>query len=131
MTPLFHRCYIPYVEWEVEFTDEFEEWWDGLNEDEQVDVDAKVMLLQQYGPMLRRPHSDVIASSKHPNMKELIIQHAGKPYRVLYAFDPRRNATLLIGGDKTGDDRWYEKFVPVADKLYDEHLTTLKREGLI
>ncbi|MFQ5777784.1 MAG: type II toxin-antitoxin system RelE/ParE family toxin [Terriglobia bacterium] len=119
------------MEWEVEFTDEFEEWWDGLNEDEQVDVDAKVMLLQQYGPMLRRPHSDVIASSKHLNMKELIIQHAGKPYRVLYAFDPRRNATLLIGGDKTGDDRWYEKFVPVADKLYDEHLTTLKREGLI
>jgi hypothetical protein len=50
---------------------------------------------------------------------------------VLYAFDPRRVAILLIGGDKTGNDRWYEAFVPVADRLYDEHLTTLRREGLI
>jgi hypothetical protein len=64
-------------------------------------------------------------------MKELIIQHAGKPYRVLYAFDPRRCAILLIGGDKTGNKRWYETFVPVADKLYDEHLATLRKEGLI
>jgi len=64
-------------------------------------------------------------------MKELIIQHAGKPYRVLYAFDPRRCAILLIGGDKTGNKRWYEMFVPVADKLYDEHLATLRKEGLI
>jgi hypothetical protein len=62
-------------------------------------------------------------------MKELRIQHAGRPYRVLYAFDPRRSATLLIGGDKTGNDRWYEVFVPVADRLYDEHLATLKQEN--
>ena len=64
-------------------------------------------------------------------MKELIIQHAGRPYRVLYAFDPRRCAILLIGGDKTGNKRWYETFVPVADKLYDKHLATLRKEGLI
>ena len=48
---------------------------------------------------------------------------------MLYAFDPRRNAILLIGGDKTGKDRWYDAFVPIADKLYDEHLAALKREG--
>ena len=119
------------MEWEVEYTDEFEHWWDGLTEDEQVDVGAKARVLQRVGPSLRRPHSDVIGSSRHPNMKELIIQHAGRPYRVLYAFDPRRAAILLIGGDKTGDDRWYEKYVPVADNLYDEHLATLKKEGLI
>jgi hypothetical protein len=59
-------------------------------------------------------------------MKELVIQHRGRPYRVLYAFDPRRSAILLIGGDKT---RWYDTFVPIADKLYDEHLAALKREG--
>lgn len=63
-------------------------------------------------------------------MKEIIIQHAGRPYRVLYAFDPRRCAILLIGGDKTGDNRWYEKFVPVADRLLDEHLAALRKEGL-
>ena len=64
-------------------------------------------------------------------MKELIIQRAGRPYRVLYAFDPRRCAVLLLGGDKTGDSRWYEKFVPTADRLFDEHLDTLRREGWI
>ncbi|HEX5411655.1 MAG TPA: type II toxin-antitoxin system RelE/ParE family toxin [Terriglobia bacterium] len=114
----------------VEFTDEFEEWWEGLSENEQEDVNAKVILLQRFGPALRRPHSGPIASSKHPNMKELIVQHAGRPYRVLYASDPRRCAILLIGGDKTGDDRWYEKFVPTADRLYDEHLAALEKEGL-
>lgn len=55
-------------------------------------------------------------------MRELRIQHRGAPYRVLYAFDPRRRAILLIGGFKMGDDRWYEKMVPIADDLYDEHL---------
>jgi hypothetical protein len=50
---------------------------------------------------------------------------------VLYAFDPRRAAILLLGGDKTGNDRWYEQQVPVADKLYDEHLRQLEQEGLI
>ena len=119
------------MEWEIEFTDEFERWWNALSEDEQVDVNAKVMLLQRFGPALRRPHTDVIASSRHNHMKELIIQHAGRPYRALYAFDPRRCAMLLIGGDKTGDDRWYETFVPIADKLYDEHLAALRREGAI
>ena len=59
-------------------------------------------------------------------MRELRIQHAGRPYRVLYAFDPRRNALLLIGGDKTGNDRWYEVFVPIADALYQKHLEELE-----
>jgi len=63
-------------------------------------------------------------------MRELGIQHAGDPYRVLYAFDPRRTAILLLGGNKSGNDRWYEEYVPIADKLYDEHIETLKREGL-
>lgn len=64
-------------------------------------------------------------------MRELRIQHAGNPYRVLYAFDPKRTAILLLGGNKSGNDRWYEEYIPIADKLYYEHLETLKREGLI
>lgn len=91
-------------EWEVEYTDEFGGWWDGLTEAEQVSVNAKVLLLQRFGPALSRPHADVIHSSRHPHRKELIVQHAGRPYRVLYAFDPRRTAILLMGGDKTGND---------------------------
>ena len=119
------------MEWEVEYTDQFYEWWDGLTKAEQEDIRAKVIMLRQFGPTLRRPHSDVVASSRHPNMKELRIQHSGNLYRVLYAFDPRRCAILLIGGDKTGVDGWYRTFVPIADMLYDEHIETLKREGLI
>ena len=64
-------------------------------------------------------------------MRELRIQYEGEPYRILYAFDPVRSAILLIGGNKKGNDRWYPEFVPIADRLYDEHLTELKNEGLI
>ncbi len=64
-------------------------------------------------------------------MRELRVQSAGKPIRIFYAFDPRRTAILLIGGDKTGDDRFYRRFVPQADRLYDEHLRELKDEGEI
>lgn len=129
MTGQFRRCYIPSAEWDVNYREEFEGWWNSLSEAEQEDVNAKVILLQRYGPALRRPHSDVIASSRHPHMKELVIQHAGRPYRVLYAFDPRRSAILFLGGDKTGDDRWYEKFVPIADRLFDEHLAAIEKES--
>lgn len=117
--------------WDVEYTDEFEQWWLTLNEVAQIDVAASVGLLEQCGPQLRYPHSSNISGSKHDHMRELRIQHAGRPYRVLYAFDPRRNAILLIGGDKTGKDRWYEQYIPIADKLYDEHMDVLKAEGLI
>ena len=119
------------MEWEVEYTDQFGTWWERLTEAEQESVNAGVELLMRVGPGLRRPHSGSIRESRFPNMRELVIQHAGRPYRVLYAFDPRRVAILLIGGDKTGDARWYEVNVPVADRLYEEHLDVLKLEGLI
>lgn len=61
-------------------------------------------------------------------MRELRIQHKGRPYRILYAFDPRRTAILLLGGNKTGNDRWYEQYVSMADRLYDEHLQELEQE---
>ena len=118
------------MNWDVEYTDEFGEWWESLIEGEQESVRAGVKLLGELGPNLRFPYSSGINSSKHGNMRELRIQHAGLPYRVLFAFDPRRCAILLLGGDKTGDDRWYDRNVPIADRLYDEHLDTLQKEGL-
>jgi hypothetical protein len=117
--------------WAVEFTDEFEAWWNGLTEAEQEDVDFGVGLLRVYGPILPRPHSDTVKGSRHSNMKELRVKHKGDPYRVLYAFDPRRTAILLIGGNKTGDAQWYGRMIPVADDLFDQHLATLQKEGLI
>jgi hypothetical protein len=64
-------------------------------------------------------------------MRELRPVHKGRPLRVLYAFDPRRMAILLIGGDKTNDPGWYDDFVPIADRLYEEHIRSLRKEGLI
>lgn len=119
------------MSWDIEYTDEFGAWWGTLDDAEQASVGACVGLLEERGPQLGYPHSSGITTSRHAHMRELRVQYRGRPYRVLYVFDPRRVAILLIGGDKTGNDRWYEAFVPVADRLYDEHLTTLRREGLI
>ena len=118
------------MQWDVEFTDEFGAWWEVLSEPEQESVRASVKLLADFGPNLRFPHSSGINGSRYEHMRELRIQHAGRPYRVLYAFDPRRCAILLIGGDKTGNKRWYEENVPLADRLYDDHLQALRKEGL-
>ena len=117
--------------YEVEYTDEFETWWNSLSEAEQDNVAAIVILLEEYGPTLPFPYSSKIESSKHTHMRELRIQQAGRPYRILYAFDPRRKAILLIGGDKTGNNRWYDEYIPIADVLYDKHIEELIREGEI
>jgi hypothetical protein len=121
-------CHIILVPWNVEFTDEFEEWWNALSLDEQVEIAARVELLQEHGPTLPRPHADVIVTSRHSNMKELRGKVEERQLRVLYAFDPVRTALLLIGGDKTGDPKWYQRFVPVADDLFDQHLKQLKEK---
>jgi hypothetical protein len=114
----------------VEYADEFGDWWRTLSETEQEDVAAYVGLLEERDVRLGFPHSSSIRGSRHDHMRELRVQSGGKPLRVFYAFDPRRMAILLIGGDKTGDDRFYEVFVPIADRLYDEHIEALRQEGL-
>jgi len=111
--------------WEVEYTDEFGDWYEGLSELEQDSIDRNVHLLEQFGPALPERYSKPVVTSRFSHMRELRVQHAGEPVRVLYAFDPRRVALLLLGGNKTGDDRWYEKFVPKADALYELHLREL------
>ncbi len=111
-----------------EFTDEFRDWWDALSEEQQDDVAHSVRHLIEFGPALSFPHTSKINSSCYPQMRELRTQSGGRPLRTLYAFDPRRSAILLIGGEKTGDDRWYEKFVPVADRIFERHLDQLKKE---
>ena len=114
---------------EVEYTDEFEDWWNSLNENEQATVDAFVRMLEEYGVGLGHPYSSDIKRSRFSQMRELRPQHQGRPYRVLYAFDPRRMALLLIGGDKTGNNRWYAEFVPIADRLYEKHLADVEIES--
>ncbi len=115
--------------WRVDYTDQFESWWNELSADEQERVTAAVELLEQFGPSLGRPTVDTLEGSRHANMKEL--RPRGRHLRVLFAFDPRRTAILLCGGDKSGLwSAWYAQAIPVADQLYDEHLQTLADEGL-
>ncbi len=111
--------------WEVEYTNQFEAWWFMLSAEDQNRIRASVEVLQERGPALGRPLVDTIKGSRHPNMKEL--RPTVGNIRILFAFDPRRMAILLLGGDKTNCWRdWYERMIPVADQLYDEHLVLLR-----
>jgi hypothetical protein len=119
------------MSWEVEYTDEFGDWWEGLGEARQDRIAATVRLLAEKGPSLPFPFSSGVKRSRHAHMRELRVKSGGNPLRIFYAFDPRRTAILLIGGDKTGKSRFYDKYVPWADDLYDVYLEELKAEGLI
>ena len=115
--------------WQVEVTDEFKAWYADQPEPVQNAIAAKVALLEEHGPHLGRPHAETLAKqSQHPNMKELRVQCSGDAYRVLFAFDHRRVAVLLMG-DRKPDDGWYKKAVPRADKLYATLLKELSEEG--
>jgi hypothetical protein len=119
--------------WSVEGTREFEEWFTGLDDDEAERVAFVVDLLVAQGPTLDHPYTSKVSGSRHSHMRELRIQHRGRPYRVLYAFDPRRTAILLVGGVKGGaacGRSWYMTHVPIADVLYDRYLEELEAEGL-
>ena len=116
--------------WEVEYTDEFAEWWETLDAKDEDAVIRAVRMLEERGPGLGRPLVDTLHGSRHPNMKEL--RPAGTNIRILFAFDPRRVAILLLGGDKTGRwHSWYTSTIVRADALYDEYLDELRREGLL
>jgi hypothetical protein len=114
------------MEYIIELTEECTSWILSLNPAEQEDVAVVLKLLKEKGTHLGFPYSSKIMDSDYSHMRELRIQHKGDPYRILYAFDPRRVAVLLIGGSKTGKDRWYKKMIPVADKLYRQHIEKLE-----
>jgi hypothetical protein len=117
--------------WEVEVTDQFTQWWSTLSNDQREAVTDRVDIPAERGPDLGRPIVDRIHSSRHQSMKELRAAKGGA-LRVLFSFDPRRQAILLLGGDKSGAwNDWYEWAVPMADDLYDEYLREIEEEGLI
>jgi hypothetical protein len=125
------------VEWEIEATDEFFAWSDGLERSDaqaREALDAVIDMLAERGPMMRRPYVGEIVTSRHHNMKELRVPASRVELRVLFCFDPRRMAILLLGGDKSEGaawNAWYEKAVPEADGLYDVYLAELRKEGLL
>jgi hypothetical protein len=108
------------VPWEIVFHPEFEVEFDALVEDVQDAILAALAPLEEFGPNLGRPRADTLGESRHANMKELRIQHGGRPWRVFFAFDQDRRAVLLAGGDKTGNGRFYQEMIPIADKRFDQ-----------
>lgn len=117
--------------WAIEGTHEFRDWFRSQPADLRDAIIAKVELLAQHGPALGRPHADTIGErSRHRNMKELRVTHRGDACRIFFAFDPRQVCILLHGGRKP-DEKWYKRAIPAADRLYDEYLEEIRREGLI
>ena len=114
--------------WNVLQTTSFELWFSELDDDAKEDIYAATLVLAEIGPRLGRPRADSVYGSKHSNMKELRVQSKGRPIRILFAFDPKRDAILLCGGDKTADKRFYEVMIKNADQLFDHHLEEIKNE---
>ncbi len=117
--------------WNVEFYPLFAQEFSDLSEAVQDALLAEVGMLEKYGPLLNRPHVDTLNGSKHSNMKELRFKADNGVWRVAFAFDPKRQAILLIAGDKSGmsEQRFYKQLITKADERFDNHLTQLEEEN--
>lgn len=120
------------VSWTVLFHDDFHAEFGGLDEGLQDELLAHARLLAEFGPGLGRPTVDTLKGSRHANMKEMRFSWAGEIWRVAFAFDPLRQAVLLVGGDKGGADqrRFYRRLIQVADERYGDHLAALRRQAM-
>jgi len=116
--------------WTVTSHPDFDPWLEDLDEDSQEKVDGLVRLLRQHGPQLGRPYADRIKGSKYKNLKELRpTSNSDEALRILFYFDKRRDAVLLVGGDKAGNwSAWYVENIPIAERRIAEHLTRLAAE---
>lgn len=112
--------------WEIVFHRDFEVWFFEQSEELQNSIAMVLDVLEEQGTNLGRPYVDTLKMSRLPNLKELRVQHKGDPYRILFVFDPKRQAVLLVAGSKRGDSRWYEKNIPIAEKRYAQYLEETK-----
>lgn len=114
--------------WIIDRTEQVACWIRELDEDAKEAIFKSLLILREIGPSLGRPHVDSVKESRHKNMKELRIQNKQRLFRILFVFDPDRKAILLIGGDKRGDKRFYQKMIPFADSLLDKHLEQWRKQ---
>ena len=115
------------MEWDVRFDPAFAAEAKGFARTVQLEIAALAGLLRQFGPQLRRPHCDTLNGSKHANMKELRFTLPDGEWRIAFAFDPKRQAILLVGGSKSGtsEKQFYRDLIRVADVRFDAHLKSL------
>lgn len=115
------------MRWTAYFHPRFKNEFDELSATVQDELLASLVPLREYGPSLGRPEVDTLKESKYANMKELRFRTGGGVWRVAFAFDPERNAILLVAGDKSGvgERKFYKRLIEKADKRYKEHLDNL------
>lgn len=126
---------IPYIEynltmkWNTIFDPDFKIWFYQQEQGFQDEAFAVLKVLEELGPKLGRPRVDTLNGSSFQNMKELRIQYRGDPWRILFIFDPKRQALLLVGGNKTGNKRWYKENIPIADQRYKKYLEIIQEQN--
>jgi hypothetical protein len=121
--------YNRFMEWNVIFDPDFRTWFYGQEIGFQNEAFAIIEILAESGSTLGRPRVDTLKGSVFMNMKELRIQYQGEPWRILFAFDPQRQAILLVGDNKTGNKRLYEENLLIAERRYEQYLETLEEEN--
>jgi len=114
------------MKWQVLLDEDFAKWLSEQETNVRIAIASHYNVLSVYGAMLGRPQVDTVKGSKFTNMKELRIQCKGEPWRVLFAFDPKRRSILLVGGNKQSDKRWYDKNIPIADARFAKHLKNME-----
>ncbi|HNG73407.1 MAG TPA: type II toxin-antitoxin system RelE/ParE family toxin [Candidatus Obscuribacter sp.] len=121
------RHIIESMPYELVLLDNFVVWLDEQEEERRIKILGHLDLLEERGPLLGRPYVDTIKGSKIPNLKELRVQHKTEPIRILFAFDPKQQAVIILGGSKQADKRWYDTNIPISEKLFFEHLEKLRK----
>ncbi|WP_321337371.1 type II toxin-antitoxin system RelE/ParE family toxin [uncultured Cohaesibacter sp.] len=116
------------MNWNIDFHDAFVEEFAEWADDVKIELAAMIGLLEEFGPSLSRPHADTLNGSKHANMKELRFKADDGVWRVAFAFDPKRHAILLVGGDKSGtnEKRFYKQLLAKADQRFQDHINQMK-----
>ena len=111
------------------YLQEFADWLDAQEQSLKLKTLAHLELLKERGPLLGRPFADTLkGAAQVTNLKELRVQHKTEPIRILFAFDPKQQAVIILGGSKQADKRWYDINIPRAEKLFLEHLERQRKE---
>ena len=117
--------------WPIDYTKEYEDWFSVQEEENKVAINAKILLLSEFGPHLGRPYVDTVYGSKYANLKELRVSYKNTVFRILFCFDKVRNCWLLIGGNKKGKNEklFYKNLIKQAEELIEEYLENMEEKN--
>lgn len=118
------------MEWKIIISEEYESWFNKLPQKHKFAIATDLEVLKNIGPTLGRPYADQIKGSKFSNLKELRTKVPGHVYRSLFAFDPKRHAVILSGGDKKGknQEKFYKRLIAQAEIVFETYLKTIQQK---